>query len=177
MGLLLGVSVHVIPEMIPPLEGLVTLCAGERPLSSVNFLMDLKIVSLREFSVAVLANVPLLLMFYFFDIVDIMVVSHEIVEKTKAVDHVDVIINMWSHDDLGYCILSVDVSPGLVSSTLIPATGTPGLYPFAGPNEVISLSANQNRGSQQVAASGGWRSSQMFHEIIQYCDKCFQHTL
>ena len=55
-------------------------------------------------------------------------------------------------------LLSVDVSPGLVSSTLIPATGTPGLYPFAGPNEVISLSANQNRGSQQVAASGGWRS-------------------
>ena len=109
-------------------------------------------------------------MFYFFDIV---VVSHEIVEKTEAVDHVDVIINMWSHDDLSYRVLCLDVSPGLVSSTLILATGTPGLYPFAGPNEVISLSANQNTGSQQVAASGGWRSSQMFHKIIQ----CYYNIL
>ena len=70
-------------------------------------------------------------MFYFFNIVDIVVVSHEIVEKTEAVDHVDVIINMWSHDDLSYCVLCLDVSPGLVSSTLIPATGAPGLYPFS----------------------------------------------
>ena len=109
-------------------------------------------------------------MFYFFDIV---VVSHEIVEKTEAVDHVDVIINMWSHDDLSYRVLCLDVSPGLVSSTLILATGTPGLYPFAGPNEVISLSANQNTGSQQVAASVDWRSSQMFQKIIQCYYKSF----
>ena len=46
MGLLLGVRVHVVPEMILPLEGLVTLGARERPLSSMNPLMDLKIVSL-----------------------------------------------------------------------------------------------------------------------------------
>ena len=46
MGLLLGVRVHVISEMILSLEGFVTLGAGERPLSRVNPLMDLKIVSL-----------------------------------------------------------------------------------------------------------------------------------
>lgn len=46
VGLLLGVRVHVVPEMILSLEGLVTLGAGERPLSSMNPLMDLKIVSL-----------------------------------------------------------------------------------------------------------------------------------
>ena len=138
MGLLLGVRVHVIPEMILSLEGLVTHCAGERPLSSMNTFMDLKIVSLRKFSGAKLANVPLLLMqFYFSDIVDTVIVFHDIVKKTEAVDHVEVFIGIVvmtygrSHDGLGYCVLSVDVSPGLVSSTLIPATGAPGLYPFS----------------------------------------------
>ena len=155
MGLLLGVRVHVIPEMILSLEGLVTHCAGERPLSSMNTFMDLKIVSLRKFSGAKLANVPLLLMqFYFSDIVDTVIVFHDIVKKTEAVDHVKVFIGIVvmtygrSHDGLGYCVLSVDVSPGLVSSTLIPATGAPGLYPLSGSNGVISLSANHNTGSQ-----------------------------
>ena len=58
---------------------------------------------------------------------------------------------LWWHMEgaiMVSCIVCGDVSPGLVSSTLIPATGAPGLYPLTGSNEVNSLSANHNTGSQ-----------------------------
>ena len=75
--------------------------------------------------------------FYFSNIFGIIIIPHDVVEETQAVDHVQVLscivvmIHRRSHDVPIYCVLSVDVSPGLVSSTLIPATGAPGLYPFS----------------------------------------------
>ena len=75
--------------------------------------------------------------FNFSNIFDTIIIPHDVVEKTQAVDHIEVLscvvvmIHRRSHDDSCYCVLSVDVSPGLVSSTLIPATGAPGLYPFS----------------------------------------------
>mgnify|MGYP007048379683 FL=1 len=76
--------------------------------------------------------------FYFSNIFGIIIIiPHDVVKETQAVDHVEVLscvvvmIRRRSHDDPCYCVLSVDVSPGPVSSTLIPPTGAPGLYPFS----------------------------------------------
>ena len=89
VGLLLGVGVHVVPQVILPLEGLVAQGAGEGPLTGVDTLVDLKVVSLGELSAAELADVSLLLLLFHFP--NSVVVPHDIVEEAEAVDHVDIV--------------------------------------------------------------------------------------
>ena len=59
-GLLLGVDVAVISQVVLPSEALSTLGTGERPLVGVSSLVDHHVVALCELSVAELADEPLL---------------------------------------------------------------------------------------------------------------------
>jgi hypothetical protein len=59
-GLLLGVDVPVVPQVVLPPKGLATHITGKRPLIGVSPLMDEQVVGLGKLSVAKLADEPLL---------------------------------------------------------------------------------------------------------------------
>ena len=59
-GLVLAVDVLVVTEMVLPPEGLAADVAGEGPLVCVSSFVDHHIVTLGEFSMAELADEPLL---------------------------------------------------------------------------------------------------------------------
>ncbi len=59
-GLLLGVDVPVVPQVVLPSKGLATDTTGKGPLIRVSTLMDEQVVGLCELPVAELADEPLL---------------------------------------------------------------------------------------------------------------------
>ncbi len=59
-GLLLGVDVPVVPQVVLTPKGLATDTTGKGPLIGVSALMDEQVVGLGELPVAELADEPLL---------------------------------------------------------------------------------------------------------------------
>ncbi len=59
-GLLFGVDISVVPQVVLPSEGLATHITGKRPFICMSPLMDEQVVGLGELPVAELTDKPLL---------------------------------------------------------------------------------------------------------------------
>jgi hypothetical protein len=59
-GLLFGVDITVVPQVVLPSKGLTTNITGKRPLICMSPLVDEQVVGLGELPVAELADEPLL---------------------------------------------------------------------------------------------------------------------